>query len=208
MTTFHWVFLTCTGVCFLVCLYHFVRSLFLTRPREYAKARGKVFPAVAYSFTKAMSPSRKESAYLHLPTYVSGLVYHLGTFLSLFLVFLFFFNVYPTLPWSAIFAGALSISFLAGWFILIKRIIKKELRQLSNPDDFISNALVTAFQGFVVLTLLINSLTPALLICASVLMLYIPIGKLKHVVYFFTSRVYLAIFFGRRGAWPVKEERS
>ena len=188
-------------------MYHFIRTLFLTMPREYAKARGKVLPAVAYSFTKAMSPSRKESAYLHLPTYFSGLAYHLGTFLSFFLVFLFFFNYYPSLPWWAIFSGVLVISALAGLSILIKRILKKDLRQLSNPDDYISNLLVTLLQGFVAFTLLKHSLVPALLVYTSIVMLYIPVGKLKHLVYFFTSRIYLAVFFGRRGVWPVKDDK-
>ncbi len=208
MSTFHWIFLVSFCICFLACLYHFIRSLVLAMPRQYAKARGKILPAVAYSFTKAMSPSHKESAYLHLPTYFGGLVYHLGTFLSFFLVFLFFFNQFPSLPWSAIIAGALAISALAGLSILIKRIMKKNLRQLSNPDDYISNALVTLLHGFVALGLLRNSLVPALLVYTSVVLLYIPVGKLKHLVYFFTSRIYLAIFYGRRGVWPVREDKT
>ncbi|MBP6977199.1 MAG: hypothetical protein KBB71_02655 [Lentimicrobiaceae bacterium] len=207
METVHWIFLISFGICIFICLYFFVRAVILTMPDEYAKARGKVFPALVYSFTNAMKPTRKESAYLHLPTYLGGLVYHLGTFLSFILLFLFFFGLYPSLPWSAIFASALGISLLAGVSILVKRIIKRELRQLSNADDYISNALVTLLHGMVAVTLLRNSLAPALLIYASVLMLYIPVGKLKHSVYFFSSRIYLALFYGRRGVWPVKESK-
>lgn len=208
MKAYHWIFLIAFSICFLACVYSFVRALFLTAPREYAKAKGKVFPAVAYSFTKAMSPTRKETAYLHLPTYVSGILYHLGTFTSFLLVFLFFFDYYPPKAWSVLFAAFLALSFLAGLFILVKRIIKPGLRTLSNADDYISNLLVTTLHGFVVLTLLRNSLSPALLIYTSVLMLYIPVGKLKHIVYFFTSRIYLAIFYGKRGVWPLEKTKG
>ena len=41
-------------------------------------ASGKERTAVAYSFTGAMSPLKKESAFLHLPTYSAGLIYHRG----------------------------------------------------------------------------------------------------------------------------------
>jgi hypothetical protein len=43
-----------------------------------------------------------------------------------------------------------------------------------------------------------------LFIYAAFLFLYIPFGKLKHTVYFFSSRIYLGKFFGKRGVWPVK----
>lgn len=204
MRIYQLIFLISFGICFLSCLYHFFRTLFLTRPREYAKARGKVLPAVVYSFTGAMSPAHKETAYLHLPTYVSGLVYHLGTFLSLILVFLFVFGFYPFKVWSVLFSAFLAVSFLAGLFILVKRIVKRGLRLLSNPDDYISNVLVTLLHGFVFVTLVWHPFVPVLLVWTSLLMFYIPLGKLKHMVYFFTSRIYLARFYGKRGVWPLE----
>jgi hypothetical protein len=39
-------------------------------------------------------------------------------------------------------------------------------------------------------------------IIAAVLWLYFPVGKLRHVVYFFAARYHLGFFFGRRGVWP------
>jgi nitrate reductase gamma subunit len=153
-----------------------------------------------------MSPTRKETAYLHLPTYISGLIYHLGTFISLFFVFLFLFGYYPSKIWSILLSAFLALSFLAGLFILVKRTIKRSLRLLSNPDDYISNILVTLLHGFVVITLLWHSFAPVLFVCASLLMLYIPLGKLKHIVYFFTSRIYLARFYGKRGVWPLENQ--
>ena len=37
---------------------------------------------------------------------------------------------------------------------------------------------------------------------ASLLMLYLPVGKLRHTIYFFAARYHLGYFFGYRGTWP------
>jgi hypothetical protein len=205
MTAYHWIFLSGFTICLIICSCQFIRTLFLTMPKEFAKSKGRVMPAIGYSFTKAMSPTRKETAYLHLPTYIGGLLYHLGTFLGLLLVFFFFFGLYPPAVWSYIFAALLAVSFISGASILFKRIVRQDMRALSNADDYISNSIVTVFHGLVGITLIFPEYSPVLFIYSTILLLYIPVGKLKHVVYFFTSRIYLSIFYGTRGVWPVEK---
>lgn len=208
MTAYQWIFLAGFIVCFLACAWHLIHTLILTFPKEYAKPRGKILPAIGYSFTKAMLPSRKETAYLHLPTYLGGLMYHIGTFLGFFLAFLFFFGYFPSETTSLFLTGILVLSFSAGLFILIKRALRKDLRGLSNADDYISNLFVTLFHGLAGAALLVHALVPFLLIFTGLLMLYIPVGKLRHVVYFFTSRIYLSVFYGRRGVWPAEKDEQ
>lgn len=93
---------------------------------------------------------------------------------------------------------------LSGLGILIKRMIKKELKALSNPDDFISNILVTAFQFITALVLYNGQYFPVYFIIVSALLLYLPLGKLKHTIYFFAARYHLGFFYGWRGVWPPK----
>ena len=184
------------------CSFHFLRLLQLGVPRDLSKRRGEIGPAIMYSFTGAMDPRKKESAFLHLPTYSAGIIYHLGTFLSLALFILFLFKREPHgwLRWLII--GFLIISCICGMAILIKRVIKSELRSLSNPDDYISNLLVTLVQFFTAFALY-NPLTfPVYFIMVSALLLYLPIGKLKHTIYFFAARYQLGVFYGWRGVWP------
>lgn len=190
------------AICLLSCLYHLIRLISLGKPTDYSKKRGNVGAATRYSFTGAMSPLKKESAYLHLPTYTAGLLYHIGTFLSISLFVLFLFKVEPHgwLRWAII--GVLAITGLSGVGILIKRIIKKELRTLSNPDDFISNFLVTVFQFITGMVLYNGLLFPVYFIVVGILMLYLPLGKLKHTIYFFAARYHLGFFYGWRGVWP------
>lgn len=191
-------------ICIAVLLFHFFRVISLGNPRDLSSPTGDFKKAMPYAFVGAMSPAKKESAFLYLPTYTAGIIYHLGTFsaLALFFIIIFGLNLPPTL--SLILSGMFTISGLCGFGILIKRILKSQMRELSNPDDYISNLLVSIFQWASAGVLLSDSLITVYLLIAGLLFLYIPVGKLKHTVYFFAARYHLGFFFGHRGVWPPK----
>jgi len=192
------------AVCLFSCFYHAIKLISLGKPLDYSQKTGDIKAATQYSFTGAMSPVKKESAYLHLPTYTAGLLYHMGTFLAIFLFILFLLKIEPQgwLRWLII--GTLVIAGLSGLGILIKRMVKKELRALSNPDDYISNLLVTVFQLMTALVLYNGLNFPLYFVTTSILLLYLPLGKLKHTIYFFAARYHLGFFYGWRGVWPPK----
>jgi hypothetical protein len=202
MNAYLWITLAASVICLAALLSHFVRLVRLGVPSDFSVPAGDSRKAVLYSFTGAMSPGKKESAYLHLPTYVAGIIYHLGTFLA--------FSCIPfiirtgTLPHvlSVFFTGILLVSSACGIGVAVKRIVKKALRHLSNPDDYLSNLLVTVFQLTTAGVLANVAPLPWYYIILSALLLYIPMGKLKHLLYFFAARIHLAYFFGRRGIWP------
>jgi len=195
-------------VCAISLLYHLFRLIRLGRSPEYSRPAGSIRSGIVYSFTGAMNPSRKESAYLHLPTYIAGLLYHLGTFLAIVLAFVFFFNIFPggLLRWLLL--ALMTVSCLCGCGIFIKRVCVKNLRFLSVPDDYISNLLVTLFQ-FLTLSMVASiPVIPVYFVFTGILFLYIPVGKLKHALYFFAVRYRLGLLFGWRGVWPeVKGEK-
>ena len=210
MLWYQWMALAAVGFCGISCLFQVFRLIRLGKPVDHSRAAGNTKKAIAYAFTGAMSPTKKESAYLHLPTYTAGLLYHLGTFLSI-LLFIFIISGFVLSGWiSYAISVFLIITVCCGTAILIKRVIKKELRSLSNPDDFISNLLVTLFQLFTLLVIstpfLLSSHSPTVLqsyyLIFTLLMLYLPVGKLRHTVYFFAARYHLGYFFGKRGVWP------
>ena len=189
-------------ICLTACLSHVFKILKLGKPTDFSEPIGKVAPAVVYSFTGGMSPKKKESAFLHLPTYTAGILFHLGTFLSAVLFICYLFNLHFGEVITMILSAFLVVSSLSGIGIFVKRIAKKELRSLSNPDDYISNLLVTGFQLATLVYL--NFQTPVYFLLVSALLLYLPLGKLKHTIYFFAARYHLGFFYGRRGVWPPK----
>ena len=192
--------LTSLSVCFIACLYHVIRLIRYGKPRDFSRPAGKTGNAIIYSFTGAMSPAKKESAFLHMPTYTAGVVYHLGTFLSFALFFFFVFKIVLNNELKLFLSVFLAVSVFCGIGILLKRIFSIELRNLSNPDDYVSNILVTGFQVFTILFLYFSIIGYFLIF--SLLLLYIPLGKLKHLYYFFAARYHLGFFYGWRGTWP------
>ena len=204
MTIYHWILVAAFSFCFLSCLFQLLHIILSSKSKDYAASRGKIGNGIVYSFTGAMSPLKKESAYLHLPTYAAGIIFHLGTFLSFFWIVFHFFsgNTNSILIFSS--AIFLTVSSLCGVFIFIKRIVNFNMRFLSHPDDYFSNLLVTGFQLLSAISLIWNSLMPFLFIWAAILFLYIPISKLRHIIYFFTSRIYLGLFYGNKGVWQIK----
>lgn len=191
------------ALCAISLLYHLIRLIRLGRPQDYASPRGNPQSGIAYSFLGAMNPAKKESAYLHLPTYAAGLIYHLGTFMSVFLAFIFFFEAAPAGVLRILLLTLISLSCLSGCVMFVKRLLSKNLRFLSVPDDYISNLLVTLFQVFTVGMLADLPVAPVYFSLTGILFLYIPVGKLKHALYFFAARYHLGLFYGRRGVWPV-----
>ncbi|HPS96489.1 MAG TPA: hypothetical protein PK115_07845, partial [Bacteroidales bacterium] len=67
MCWYHWIAIS--SLIFSVALfsYQFARLVILGRPHDLSVSSGNVTKGIVYSFTKAMAPGAKESAYLHMP---------------------------------------------------------------------------------------------------------------------------------------------
>lgn len=212
MSTLQIISLVALAFCFVMMLAHFVRLVRLGKPKDFSVKSGSVAKGVAYANTVAMMPANKESAYMHLPTYAAGIIYHLGTFLSLLLFVLSLFNLNAYYPqWlSLILAACLLVSGVCGTVLLIKRFVNKNLHSLANPDDYLSNFFTTLLHFATACYLAFAGCCCAVpyiyYISATLLLLYMPFGKLRHVVYYFAARYHLGFFYGWRNVWPPKEE--
>lgn len=212
MTIYQIISLAALFFCIVLLLVHFVRIVKLGKPKDLSVKSGDVTQGVIYANTVAMSPTHKESAYLHLPTYAAGIIYHLGTFLSILLFILSFFELNIWYPeWlNLILALCLSASTLCGITLIVKRLNNKNLKSLSNPDDYLSNLFTTLFQcagiAFLLTGGMSNTWHAVYYIVASILLIYMPFGKLKHLLYYFSARYHLGFFYGWRGTWPPKKE--
>jgi len=195
-------------VCIMFFAVQFIKLIRLGVPKDLSKKDGDIESAVVYSFTKAMSPSQKESAYMHLPTYAAGIIYHMGTFAALLLFVLLvifsFFDISVPPVISSVVSGAFLFTSLSGIGILFKRILNSELRSLSGFDDYISNILTSGVQLVSALYLLFPSVEIFYFLSFILLFIWLPIGKTKHLMYFFFARFHLGFFYGWRGTWPQK----
>jgi nitrate reductase gamma subunit len=214
----HWyqyITLSCLMICFAACLWHFLRLIRLGKVKDLSRKSGNIAQAEVYSYTTAMLPAQKESAYLHIPTFTAGILFHLGSFIGLILFVVFFFaepEIFRTYLVLAILflllLIGLAVSAMCGFGLMLKRIFSKKLRDLSTIDDYLSNFLTTFFQICTGFYLIFGGVfAPYYYIAVSVFLLYIPVGKLRHVIYFFAARHQLGYFYGWRNSWPPRKSK-
>lgn len=216
MSIFAWISIGALSCCVIGFLLRFIQLVKGGAPKDLSLKSGSVVKGVIYSNTGAMLPGHKESAYLHLPTYTAGICFHLGNFLSLALYIWSIICVRYGLGTPALLALILAIflfiSCICGFSIFFKRIFSPSLRSLSGFDDYFSNALCTLLQLCGFLLMLFNAYDkdiPALydsfFLVASLLFLWMPVGKIKHLLYYFAARFQLGFFYGWRNTWPPKK---
>ena len=208
MSNAHWVLTGCFALFLMISAGLIRKAIPAWRTFDPTAPKGRPALGACYSLTGAMMPWKKESAKLYPASYILGVLFHLGSFLGFVLVALVFLRF--GLPGSVISASALflGITAMSGVGLLIKRLASPNLRYFSNPDDYFATLLVTGWQALIVGALLVESMRPALLVVTGVLLLYIPMGKLRHAVYFIPARVHLGLFYGRRGVWPARNRRT
>lgn len=208
MIWYHYFSLAALLVCIIVMLIRFIHLVKMGNPKDLSQKKGNIFQSEVYSYTVAMMPNKKESAYLHIFSFTAGILFHIATLLCFVLFVLFFFIAPQAMLWNIrwILSLIILIGAFSGFALFIKRMLVKKMRNLSNLDDYLSNFLTTFFQMCTILYLLLgNVVAPLYYIVLGILCLYMPIGKLKHVLYFFAARYHLGFFYGWRGSWPPKK---
>jgi len=168
----------------------------------FAPPAGDPAAGVRYAFTAALLPQAKESVRLHLPSYAAGVLFHLGAFAALgrLAATMAGLELPPGPAWAV--ASIALLGAAAGLALLARRAITPHLRGLSTLDDYLANVLTTSFVGLGGAALLHPPLEPAWLVAAVLLLVYVPVGKIRHCVFFFSARAAMGAFFGYRGTFP------
>lgn len=186
--------------CALALSFQLIRAKAYGKRHLFAPAAGDASAGVRYAFTGALSPQAKESAREHPFAWAAGMAYHVGVFSSLACLGLPASHA-PFAPQRFLALPCL-LGAACGLGLLIKRGLHPELRGLSVLDDFLSNALATGMALLAGLQAFFPGLHPAFLVSGILVLAYAPLGKLRHMVFFFRSRSHLGAFFGRRGTFP------
>jgi len=157
---------------------------------------------VAYAFGQGMLPWEKESAGRHGLTLAAGVIYHAGVFVALLQLFALILGLHSPQALIRIDQTMLLLALCCGTSLLLKRALLPTLRALSCPDDYAANVIVDLFLLFSFLTALDGAWVDWLLGASLVFFLYLPLGKVRHCVFFFYTRVMFGLFFGRRAVLP------
>ena len=172
--------------------------------KDYSVKAGSSLKGVIYNFTWAMTPGHKETIRLHPVKFTIGVLMHIGIFLAIIKVLLLL--IYPLMtPHSPVTTGViLGIAAICGFYLFLRRIFSVELRSMSSPEDYLSILMTLGFLSVAIAHEfgLMNS--GVFLICAAVLFLYVPFGKLRHLLFFFIARADYGMRLGYRGTYPAK----
>ncbi len=170
--------------------------------RLYAQPAGDPGRGAFYAFTGGMAPWAKESVMMNLPSYAAGLAFHAGVATAFVLLAATLLGLQPAGVWTLL-ARLLTLAGTAGGTaLLLKRVVVPKLRGLSCPDDFAANLLTTLFVLLACGRTFSGAFVGIWLAEAMVLLVYLPLGKIRHCVFFFTTRYHMGTFFGRRGTFP------
>jgi len=174
----------------------------------HAPPAGDAAAGARYAFTKGMLPQAKESVRTHLPSYAAGLVFHGGVFASFGLLAASLAGFEPGSALLRLGGAAAGVGALAGLGLLGKRIASPVLRGLSAPDDYVANVLTSVFAALASLAAFAPDARAASLVAGAALLLYVPVGKIRHCLLFFPARYEMGRFFGRRGTFPPASRRA
>ena len=87
----------------------------------------------------------------------------------------------------------------------VMRLAERNLRGLSTPDDHFSVWLVTIWLAVSALAVWNKAFLVVFYVLSAITLAYVPLGKIRHCLYFFFSRTFFGKFFGRRAVYPHPE---
>jgi Fe-S oxidoreductase len=165
------------------------------------RPRGSQFYGALYAFGLGMLPWNKESGRLHPVVFWVGVLMHLGIGFGIAtLAVRFIAGGTPPQWWAPFGMLALGLGSIAA-LLLLRRLVSPAMHRLSTPDDFLAAALTAGFCIDAGLWSLGALDTLAFDVLAAALLLYVPMGKLRHMLTFFVSRFYHAKQMGSLGVY-------
>ncbi len=165
---------------------------------ELGAPKGDPRRGILYSLTFSMLPWKKDSTRRHPWTYAAGMGMHLGVFLTVLFALGRRFASWP--EWSVpIFGLAAGVGLVSALGLFVKRGTKSYMHAISSADDFLANALVQLYLLGGCMTALSEPFNAFWRLTAILLLLYVPLGKIYHMLLFFVSRALFGLQFGRRG---------
>jgi hypothetical protein len=171
---------------------------------DYSVKAGDSARGVLHAFTTGMLPTRKETVRHHPGKFAVGLLLHVGVLASLVEVLRLVVGVEAAWPWGVLALLALP----AGIYLFVRRIVSPVLRAMSAPDDFVAILAVCTLLVFAALSAFGIVGSTVLLGYAIPFLVYLPLGKLRHVMFFFVARADLGRRLGYRGTVPAAPEHD
>jgi hypothetical protein len=170
--------------------------------KDYSARAGSPGRGVLYNFTAAMSPLRKEAARVHPFKFAVGTVMHAGIAFAIVktLVILVRPETPPLAPVPL--GGFTGLAAAAALFLFVRRFFSPNLRPISDFDDYFAAFATALYLATASLQEFGAVGAGAFLVVGAVTAFYVPLGKLRHVLFCPVARLDLGRRLGYRGTFP------
>jgi hypothetical protein len=170
--------------------------------RDHSRRAGSPGRGLVYNFTVAMTPAHKEAVSRHPVKFALGVLMHAGVAVALLCVGLLV--AWPDGGYRllALTRPLTGLALLAGSYLLVQRTLSPTLRAMSAPDDYVATLASCGLLALAAVRPIAPGDETALLLYAALLLIYLPLGKLRHVVFFFVARADYGRRLGYRGVYP------
>ncbi len=170
--------------------------------------RGDHPAAIRYAYLTLVMPWELESQRRDWPAYVEFALFHIAIAFSIGMAF--------SLPLAheamrvplvvAFLRWTLAVGAAIGAFRLGNRLLRREMRAISSPDDYFCLATLTLWMASGAFAVSQRSEAGLLIFyaLATFFLIYVPFSKISHYVYWPFIRYYMGKHFGHRGVYPKK----
>lgn len=167
--------------------------------RDLSVPKDSAWHGVLYAFTLGMAPWSKESTRIHAVAYIRGIAFHVGIFAGLLALLASpWFDQIPQVI-RLLFAIVIGSGAVMGAVGGVMRLAEHNLKAISTKDDHAAVWLVSFFLAAMALALVSSTFLPAMYVIAAVMLVYAPISKIRHCIYFYFGRLFYGLHVGRRG---------
>ncbi len=175
----------------------------LRAPLEKMPPKGSANKGALLSFGYLAWPWAMESTRKHLAVYVEFALFHIAVAIAIGGTF-----IVPYMPQLLtplvvnVFTAFLILGFFAGLIRIRRRLVTPELRAINTPDDYFAITVITAYFLTAAWGLYTHSFwgMATYFGLTTFLLIYVPMSKVSHYIYWPFTRFYYGHLFGRRGA--------
>lgn len=190
---------------FLILVYC-LKAYLLTRYRvikEISIPKGDIKKGIITSLSVIVCPSAMESTRDVTKNWLEFFLFHVGILIAIVVSFMIPYA--PNLLQPAVttlFMIIMGLGFIAGFIRIIKKFTRPDIKLISSKDDFFSIIIITIFLLLGAMSMTGNrEIIVAFLALTAFLLVYVPLSKISHYLYWPFARYYMGKHFGRRGIY-------
>jgi len=153
-----------------------------------------------------MKPSHKETVGYHPGKFAMGMLMHLSAFIALLGIVLLLIGPSMGVAYFSFVRFAVGAGLPAALYLFIRRLRTPNLKAMSAIDDYLSILVTCGLLAITALPKLAHDNLAMIFTYAILFFVYLPLGKLRHSVFFFAARADYGRRLGYRNVYPPTAE--